>query len=152
MIRERFSHRRSASALIAAQGAALPDVPPPPLAFRRAEYTIVDVKGSWTRELRGTLYFPQTVNRLPTAPLLVTMRLERRQADPYAVAAYVYGRQVGWLGSDWRRRDRFVRWMSSLEEARILPRFRAAIRLRERTGERVIAVRIPARFRRLRDV
>lgn len=125
---------------------------PPPIPFCRTDYTILDVRGSRTRDLRGSLHFPHAVNTLPMAPLLVTTRLERRQANPYTVAAYVYGRQVGWLGAEWRRRDPFIRWMLRLDEAGILPRFQGAIRLQAKTAERIIAVKVPGRWDGLSEI
>ena len=77
----------------------------------------------------------------------MTLRLEPNEANPYGISAYVNGRQVGWLGTDWTANDPQVKWMKRLDAAGILPRFQGLHRLTSGTREHVINFDFPRQGR-----
>jgi hypothetical protein len=94
-----------------------------------ARYKVVDLRGTWDRAVAGTGWFEETVAGLPLGPLKVTLRLKPNEDNPYAVAAYVGNRQVGWLATDWSATDPYVAWVTRLDAAHIRPRFQGECRL-----------------------
>lgn len=72
------------------------------------------------------------------------MRFEPNEANPYGVSAYVHGRQVGWLATNWKARDTSVVFVRRLDEAGILPRFQGLLRV-EPSGNRIINFDYPGR-------
>jgi hypothetical protein len=116
------------------------DVPPPPI--RDRQYKVIDVPGTWTRAVsRGD--FEDALESMPLGPVLVTLRLDPNEADPYGICAYVNGRQVGWLATGWTADDPHVKWMTQLDAAGILPRFQGLHRLTMNTGSHIINFDIP---------
>lgn len=114
---------------------------PPPTPGR--EYRIVDVPGSWTRAVAGDHYFADYIERLPFGPVLVTLRLEPNDANEYGVSAYVNGRKVGWLSTEWTASDPQVMFMQRLDDAGILPRFKGIHRLTGNTRSHIINFDVP---------
>jgi hypothetical protein len=121
------------------------DAPPPPI--RGRQYKIIDVQGTKTREVSSGSHFEDTLKSMPFGPVLMTLRLEPNEANPYGISAYVNGRQVGWLGTDWTANDPQVKWMKRLDAAGILPRFQGLHRLTTGTREYVINFDFPRQGR-----
>ena len=118
-----------------AEAGPIADAPPP---TPGREYRIVDVPGSWTRAVAGDHYFADYIERLPFGPVLVTLRLEPNDANEYGVSAYVNGRKVGWLSTEWTASDPQVMFMQRLDDAGILPRFKGIHRLTGNTRSHII--------------
>jgi hypothetical protein len=89
--------------------------------------------------------FEDTLRSMPFGPVLVTLRLERTEANPHGISAYVNGRQMGWLGTDWTANDPQVKWIKRLDAAGILPRFQGLHRLTENAREHIINFDFPGR-------
>ncbi|MGA9357186.1 MAG: hypothetical protein WBW75_03995 [Mycobacterium sp.] len=121
------------------------DVPPPPI--RGRQYKIIDVAGTKTRDVASSWHFEDTLRSMPFGPVLVTLRFEPNEANPYGISAYVNGQQVGWLGTDWTADDPQVKWMMRLDAAGILPRFQGLHRLTGNTREHIINFDFPGRGR-----
>jgi hypothetical protein len=119
------------------------DVPPPPI--RGRQYRIVDVAGTRTREVASSWHFEDTLKSMPFGPVLVTLLFEPNEANPYGISAYVSGRQVGWLGTDWTANDPQVKWMKRLDAAGIVPRFQGLHRLTTGTREHIMNFDFPGR-------
>ena len=92
-------------------------------------YRVVDVSGTFTRAVSGTNHFDETVEAMSLGDVQVELRLEPNDANPHGISAYVDGRQVGWLATEWTARDPWVRWMRRLDSAGIRPRFQGVHRL-----------------------
>jgi hypothetical protein len=105
----------------------LPYIPPPQIRGR-THTKVVDVEGTQGRLAVGG-DFGDVVAALPFGPVFVTVRLEANEATPYGLVAYVDGRQVGWMTSEWKASDPWVQFVSRLDEAGILPRFQGLHRL-----------------------
>jgi hypothetical protein len=103
------------------------DAPPPPIPGR--QYRIIDVPGTRTRAVAASWHFEDTLKSMPLGPVLVTLRLEPNEANPYGISAYVNGQQLGWLSTDWTADDPHVKWMRRLDAAGIVPRFQGLHRL-----------------------
>jgi len=116
---------------------------PPPTPGR--EYRIVDVPGSWTRAVAGDSHFADYIERMPLGPVLVTLRFEPNDTNKYGVSAYVNGRQVGWLSTEWTASDPPVKFLRRLDDAGILPRFKGIHRLTGNTGSHIINFDVPGR-------
>ena len=104
-----------------AEAGPIADAPPP---TPGREYRIVDVPGSYWSTVDSDYLFADDIKRMPVGPLLVTLRFEPNGANKYAVSAYVNGRQVGWLYTEWTASDPQVKFMRRLDEAGILPRLK----------------------------
>lgn len=113
-------------------GGQEPALPPddalPPIGARM--YRIVDIPGTFARRIaEGSTYpFLDWVDALPEGPTKVTLRLVPNEANKYGINAYVRGKQVGWMNTEWKASDGWVKFMTRLEAANILPRFPAAVR------------------------
>jgi len=119
------------------------DSPPPPIPGR--SYRTVDVAGTWTRAVAGSWHFEDTVKALPLGPCFVTLRLEPNDANPYGISAYVAGQQVGWLSTEWVASDKWVRFVTRLDEVGILPRLQAQHRLTDNDDHHIINFDCPGR-------
>jgi hypothetical protein len=105
-------------------------IPPPPIPGR--QHKVVDVPGTFTRLAVGG-EFDHVVERLPMGPVYVTLRLEANEVNRYGLVAYVDGCQVGWMTTkEWAASDTWVRFMTRLDEAGILPRFQGLHRIEKR--------------------
>lgn len=120
------------------------DVAPPVLSGHWSDTRIVDVAGSWINAVSGTYHFDEVVQSLPLGPVFVTLRFEPNEANKYGIAAYVRGRQVGYLATEWSARDRWVVWIRKLDAAKVLPRFRGVVRTQP-SGDRIINFEVPGR-------
>ena len=114
-----------------AQTGAIADAPPP---TPGREYRIVDVLGpvpgdeSW---VVGDSDFADYIERVPLGPVLVTLR----STSTAVATAYVNGREVGRAGPSLRSGSfphHFI-FLTRLDEAGILPRFRGIHRLTSAT-------------------
>ena len=123
-----------------AESGPIADAPPP---TPGREYRIFDVPGDWTRAVAGDSHFSDYIERMPLGPVLVTLRFEPNDANEYAVSAYVNGRQVGWLSTEWTASDPQVKFMRRFDEAGILPRFQGIHRLTGNTGSHIINFNVP---------
>jgi hypothetical protein len=119
-----------------AEAGPIADAPPPPTPGR--EYRIVDVPGSWTRAVAGDHYFADYIETMPLGPVLVTLQLEPNAANEYGISAYVNGRKVGFLSTEWTASDPQVMFMRRLDDAGILPRFKGIHRLTGNTRRHII--------------
>lgn len=121
-----------------------PDAPPPPLDGR--QHRVVDVYGGWMKIVVGYEHFEDTVNALPMGPMFVTVRLEPNEAYPFSMAAYVDGKQVGYLAPTeypTTADDPWVGFVRRLDDAGILPRFKA-LREVENSGRIFIRMEVPS--------
>lgn len=121
----------------------LPDAPPPPYAGR--QHRVVDVYGGWMKIVVGDEHFEDTVNSLPFGPMFVTVRLEPNEEYPFSMAAYVDGKQVGYLSpTEWppTADEPWVGFVRRLDDAGILPRFKA-MREIENSGRSIIRMEVP---------
>ena len=125
-----------------AEAGPITDAPP---STPGREYRIVDVPGSWTRAVVGDDHFADYIERMPFGPVLVTLRFEPNDANKYGVSAYVNGRQVGWLSTNWTASDPYVKFMRRLDDAGVMPRFMGIHRLTENTGSQIINFDVPGR-------
>jgi len=125
-----------------AEAGPITDAPPP---TPGREYRIVDVPGSWTRAVVGDDHFADYIGRMPFGPVLVTLRFEPNDANKYGVSAYVNGRQVGWMSTNWTASDPNVKFMRRLDDAGILPRFMGVHRLTDSDVRHIINFDIPGR-------
>jgi hypothetical protein len=124
-----FSFMRSGAVQRAHEAVGpIPYVPPPQIPGR-IHAKVIDVSGTHTRAVAGAGNFQDVMSRLPMGPVFVTMRLEPNEANPYGISAYVDGVHVGYLGTDWTKADKSVRFMTRLDEAGILPRFQGLHRI-----------------------
>jgi len=119
------------------------DAPPPPLPGRRTDYRIIDLPGGWGRTVVGS-EFDETVEALPLGAVLVTLRLEPNEANRYGISAYIHGRQVGYLSTQWNARDPWVKFITKLDKASILPRF-IGVHGVSNSGHRDISFDVPGR-------
>ena len=110
----------------------------------KRQYKAVDVAGTWDRAVVGDHHFPGVVDSLPFGPLKVTLRLKPNEANPFAIAAYVGNRQVGWLATDWRADDPYVAWVTRLDSAGIRPRLSGLHKLTEVRREHIINFDVPS--------
>lgn len=113
----------------------LTDNPPPVQAGTRA-YRVIDLEEVWFCKgppflVEGADDFEDAVSDLDAGPVLVTLRLEAESR----VAAYVNGRQVGWIRPI--REREYLRWMRQMNEYGLLPRFKGAVRT-SMTGKKAI--------------
>ena len=140
--------------------AQIADAPPP---TPGREYRIVDVPGpdslyrlrarssglprSLTFAVAGDSDFADYIERIPLGPVLVTLRskpIGMNQTNQYPVAAYVNGRQVGWMSTDWTAGlTGQIIFVLRLDDAGILPRFRGIHRLTGDTGRHIINFGVP---------
>ena len=104
-----------------AEAGPIADAPPP---TPGREYRIVDVPGSCWSGVDGHYLFADYIKRMPVGPVLVTLRFEPNDGNEYGVSAYVNGRKVGWLYTEWTASDPQVKFMRRLDEAGILPRLK----------------------------
>jgi hypothetical protein len=118
-----------------AEAGPIADAPPP---TPGREYRIVDVPGSCWSRVNSDYLFADYIKRMPVGPVLVTLRFEPNDANKYAVSAYVNGRQVGWLYTEWTASDPQVMFMRRLDDAGILPRFKGIHRLTGNTRRHII--------------
>lgn len=125
-----------------AEAGPIADAPPP---TPGRDYRIVDVPGSWTRAVVGDHYFADYIEHMPLGPVLVTLRFEPNDANKYGISAYVNGRQVGWLTTDWTASDPWVKFVRRLDDEGVLPRFMGIHRLTANTGSHIINFDVPGR-------
>jgi hypothetical protein len=127
-----------------AHAAASPaaDSPPPPIPGR-SSYRIADVTGTWTRAVNGSHHFQNTISHIPVGPVFVTLRFEPNDANKYGISAYVSGKHVGWLATDWTASDPWVKFVRRLNDAGVLPRFQGLHRLTGNTGDHIINFDVP---------
>lgn len=118
-----------------AEAGPIADAPPP---TPGREYRIFDVPGDETFTVAGDSDFSDYIERIPLGPVLVTLRFEPNDANKFAVPAYVNGRQVGWLSTEWTASDPQVMFVRRFDEAGILPRFQGIHRLTGDTGSHII--------------
>jgi hypothetical protein len=89
--------------------------------------------------------FADYIKRMPVGPVLVTLRFEPNDGNEYGVSAYVNGRKVGWLYTEWTACDPRVEFMRRLDEAGILPRFKGIHRVSPCTVSQSIDFAWPTR-------
>jgi len=123
-----------------AEAGPIADAPPP---TPGREYRIFDVPGDETFTVAGDSDFSDYIERIPLGPVLVTLRFEPNDANEFAVSAYVNGRQVGWLSTEWTASDPQVMFVRRFDEAGILPRFQGIHRLTGNTGSHIINFVVP---------
>ena len=134
-----------------AQTGAIADAPPP---TPGREYRIVDVLGPVpgyeTFAVAGDSDFADYMERIPLGPVLVTLKPIGTNQLP--IAAYVNGRQVGWMSTAASgSRPHQLNFLLRLDEAGILPRFRGIHWLTGDTGSHIINFGFP-RGGHLRDI
>jgi hypothetical protein len=123
-----------------AEAGPIADAPPP---TPGREYRIFDLHGDETFAVAGDSDFADYIERMPLGPVLVTLRFEPNDANEFAVSAYVNGRQVGWLSTEWTASDPQVMFVRRFDEAGILPRFQGIHRLDGDTGSHIINFVVP---------
>jgi hypothetical protein len=92
----------------------------------------INVPGHWERNLDGEHHYPTTVEALRPGPLKVSLRFKpSSKTEPYAIAAFVGGRQVGWLVRQPSRSDPYVEFLKRLNARNLMPQISGECRLSE---------------------
>jgi hypothetical protein len=108
------------------------------------DFRIVDVAGSRDRNVAGTGHFEETVSSLPIGqPLSATLAHVPNETNPHAVAVFVDGRQVGWIGTTWSADAPELLFVKYLEAARITPRLTGRCELRTSQNLRYVLFYMP---------